>query len=288
MTIPAATTLPGGYRTKGGHAREAHVRPLTGADTLFLTEECRGLLPAQWATEALTRCVTRLGPDGPVTRETIRSLTAGDREALLLHLRRLALGEPLRCLLACPECAQQLEIDTNVGDLLLAPYAETLQEHELIARQEDGVPTVLRFRLPTGADQEAAAEAARDDVAAAVDLLLLRCTRPAAGSDGKGEAGFSASVVEQLSARMAELDPQAEISLQLACPACGAGFSALFDAASYLMEELEAGARALDREVHLLAYHYHWSATEIIGMSAARRGRFLRLLEAELTQGAAP
>jgi hypothetical protein len=262
MTIPAATTLPGGYRTTGGHAREAHVRPLTGADYFFLTEECRGLLPAHWATEALTRCVTRLGPDGPVTREAIRSLTAGDREALLLHLRRLALGETLRCLLACPECAQQLEIDAKVGDLLLAPYAETLQEHELVARQEDGAQTVLRFRLPTGADQEAAAEAARDDVAVAVDLLLLRC--------------------------MAELDPQAEISLQLACPACGAGFSALFDAASYLMEELEAGARALEREVHLLAYHYHWSATEIIGMSAARRGRFLRLLEAELTQGAAP
>jgi hypothetical protein len=288
MTIPAATTLPGGYRTTGGHAREAHVRPLTGADYFFLTEECRGLLPAHWATEALTRCVTRLGPDGPVTREAIRSLTAGDREALLLHLRRLALGETLRCLLACPECAQQLEIDAKVGDLLLAPYAETLQEHELVARREDGAQTVLHFRLPTGADQEAAAEAARDDVAAAVDLLLLRCTRPAAGPDGKGEAGFSAGVIEQLSARMAELDPQAEISLQLACPACGAGFSALFDATSYLMEELDAGARALSREVHLLAYHYHWSATEIIGMSAARRRRFLRLLEAELTQEAAP
>jgi len=43
----------------------------------------------------------------------------------------------------------------------------------------------------------------------------------------------------------------------------------------------------LYREVHLLAYHYHWSATEILRMSAEKRRKFLRLLEEELMQGAA-
>lgn len=289
MANPIATIIPSGYRANGGHWREAHVRALTGEHHLFLTEECGGLLPAQWVTEALTRCVTRLGSDEPVSREAIRSLTVGDREALLLHLRRLTSGDRLRCLLTCPapECQEKLEVDADVADLLLPSYGEIVQEHELTLRQEDGASSVVRFRLPTGADQEAAAVVARTDVAAAADLLLRRCVWSATSADGNPVDELPDSLGEYLSDRMAELDPQAEITLRLTCPVCDAAFSVIFDTASYLIQELEAGMRHLYREVHLLAYHYHWSAAEILGMSIGKRQQFLRLLEEELTQGAA-
>lgn len=289
MTNPVAINIPGGYCANGGRWREAYMRPLTGEDQDFLTEECGGLLSAQWVTEVLTRCVTRLGPNEPVTREAIRSLTVGDREALLLHLRRLTWGGRLRCLLTCPspECTEKLEVDADVADLLLPPYSETVQEHEFTVRQDDGVSIVVRFRLPTGSDQEAAAVVACTDVAAAADLLLRRCIRSAASPGGNAVDTLPDAVAEQLPNRMAELDPQAEITLHLTCPVCSAAFSVIFDVASYLIQELEAGVRHLYREVHLLAYHYHWSATEILGMSTEKRRKFLRLLEEELTQGAA-
>jgi len=288
MTNPLATTIPGGYSVDGGHWREAHVRPLTGEDQFFLTEECAGLLPAHWVTEALTRCVTRLGSDEPVSREAIRSLTVGDREALLLHLRRLTRGDRLRCLLTCPapECQEKLEVDVDVADLLLPSCGEALQEHELTLRPEDGASSIVRFRLPTGADQEAAAVTARTDAAGAADLVLRRCLRSVTSSDGNPVDKPPDALAELLPDRMAELDPQAEITLHLACPVCGAAFSTIFDTASYLIQELEAEVRHLYREVHLLAYHYHWSAAEILGMSIGKRRKFLRLLEEELMQGA--
>jgi hypothetical protein len=288
MTNPVATAVPGGYCASGGRWREAHLRPLTGEDLLFLTEECAGLLPAQWVTEALMRCVTRLGPNQSVTREAFRSLTVGDREALLLHLRRLTWGDRLRCLLTCPapKCREKLEADVDIADLLLPPYGETAQVHELTVRQEDGDSIVVRFRLPTGADQEVAAMVARTDLAGAADLLLRRCVRSVTSSDGNPVDKLPDALGEQLSDRMAELDPQAEITVHFVCPVCGAAFSAIFDTASYLIQELEAGLRHLYREVHLLAYHYHWSATEILGMSTEKRRKFLRLLEEELAQGA--
>jgi hypothetical protein len=289
MTNSVATTIPGGYCANGGHWREVHVRPLTGADHLFLTEECDGLLPAHWVTEALTRCITRLGPHAPVTREAVRSLTVGDREALLLHLRRLTSGNRLRCLLTCPmpECQEKLEVEVDVADLLMPPYGELMQEHELTVTQADGVATVVRFRLPTGADQEAAAVGAHTDVAAAVELLLRQCVQSTISADGNPVDALPEALAEQLSGRMAELDPQAEITLHLTCPFCSAAFSTIFDTAGYLMQELKAGTHHLYREVHLLAYHYHWSATEILGMSAEKRRKFLRLLEEELMQGVA-
>jgi hypothetical protein len=289
MTNSVAITIPGGYCANGGRWREVHMRPLTGADHLFLIEECDGLLPVQWVTEALTRCITRLGPHEPVTREAVRSLTVGDREALLLHLRRLTSGNRLRCLLTCPtpECQEKLEIDVDVTDLLLPPYGEPRQEHELTVTQADGVATVVRFRLPTGADQEAAAVGTHTDVAAAVGLLLRQCVQSTTSADGNPVDALPEGLAEQLSGRMAELDPQAEITLHLTCPGCSATFSTIFDTASYLMQELKAGMRHLYREVHLLAYHYHWSATEILGMNAEKRRKFLRLLEEELMQGVA-
>jgi hypothetical protein len=128
---------------------------------------------------------------------------------------------------------------------------------------------------------------ARTDVAGAVDLLLRRCVRSAASADGNPVDKLPDALGAQLAGRMAELDPQAEITLHLSCPLCGFAFSAVFDTASYLIQELEAGMRHLYREVHLLAYHYHWSATEILGMSTGKRRQYLQLLEEELTQGAA-
>lgn len=287
---PVATILPGGYYSANGrYWREAHVRPLTGEDHLFLTEQCAGLLPAQWVTEALTRCLTRLGPEEPVSRESVRSLTVGDREALLLHLRRLSFGNRLRCLLTCPspECQEKLEVDANVADLFLPPYGETAQEHEFIYSQGEGAPAIVRFRLPTGADQEAAAVVAHTDVDAAADLLLRHCVQSATSSDGSTMEKLPEMLGEHVSDRMAELDPQAEITLHLACLVCGATFSAIFDTACYVIQELEAEAPHLYREVHLLAHHYHWSATEILHMSTERRRTFLRLLEEELREGVA-
>ena len=95
------------------------------------------------------------------------------------------------------------------------------------------------------------------------------------------------ALIERVSAQMAELDAQAELTLNIACPACGGAFTTVFDTAGYLFQELQAATRHLDREVHLLAYHYHWSPSEILALSPRRRHRYLALLHKELTQGAA-
>jgi hypothetical protein len=121
-------------------------------------------------------------------------------------------------------------------------------------------------------------------VAAAADWLLRRCVL-LVSEDGELVEELPASVGERLPARMAELDSQAEVNLLPTCEACGGSFSIIFDAGSYLFQELEAEAELLYREVHLLAFHYHWSPTEILNLSTRKRRRFLELLENELTDG---
>ncbi|SRR5712692_7852482 len=277
-------TLPGGFNVDGTWHREATLRPLAGRDETFLGEDVQALLPAQQSTALLARCLTRLGPLDPVTTEAVRSLTVGDREALLLHLRRLTLGNLMKCILSClnPECGEKMDLDLNVSDLLMPPYQHTQERYETTVK-ENGTAYRVRFRLPSGADQETAAELVRGDAHAAADLVLRRCVE-CVTIEGESIDEWPPLVARQLPAIMAELDPQAEVMLNLTCPFCGHVFSALFDTTSYFSQELAGRMRHLYREVHLLAFHYHWSEEEIMGMTARKRHLYLALLTEALTE----
>ena len=287
MNGEVTITLPGGCWLDGECHREAALRSLTGGDEAFLLEAGEALFPAQRTTTLLGRCLTRLGPLNPVTPDAVRNLTVGDREALLLHLRRLTLGDRLQCVLSCPDlaCGEKMDLELAVSDLLLPPYPHTQARHETTVR-ENGTAYRVRFRLPTGADQEAAASLAYSDPQAAADLLLHRCVEcvTAEGESGEPIEGWPPAVAQQLPALMAKLDPQAELVLNLTCPVCGHAFSTIFDTAAYFLQELAGRMKHLYREVHLLAFYYHWSEAEILGMTARKRHRYLDLLSEALTE----
>lgn len=287
MTSTVAVTLPGGLWRHGVRYRDAELRPLVGADEAFLLEESEVFLPAQKITALLARCVTRIGPVTPVTTETLRSLTVGDREALLLHLRRLTLGNQMPAVLSCPHpaCGEKMDLDLQVSDFLLPPYSNT-QEWQESTISALGATYWIRFRLPTGADQEVGARLARSGPDAAVDLVLRRCVKQVSldGRQGASLAEWPPPVAQQLPALMSEFDPQAELVLKLTCPVCSGVFSALFDTASYFFQELANQTNSLYREVHTLAFYYHWSEAEILSMTAKKRHRYLDLLAEALTQ----
>lgn len=295
----AAITLPAGFWVDGVHHREAALRPLAGADEAYLQEDAGALPPARRTTALLARCLTRLGPWSPAPPAAVRALTVGDREAILLEIRRLTFGERLECVLRCaaPGCGEPLELDLVVGDLLAQRQepASPWYDEELAV---DGEVWRVRFRLPTGEDQELAADLAGDDsggsagaatpagtaggtaVADAAALLLERCVASAANAanaDGETRA-LPAAVAAAVADRMAALDPQAETTLRLDCPACGQPMSALFDAGSWLFQELAGRAADLYREVHQLALHYHWREADILEMTGRKRRLYLGLL----------
>src|SRR5215217_7748398 len=140
--VDSTTTigLPGGLWLDGVRHREAALCPLSGDDEAFLLETSGALLPVQRTTALLARCTRRLGPLSPVAAETVASLTAGDREALLLHLRRLTLGERLQCVLGCPNpgCGERLDLDLRVSDLLVPPYPHAREWYETTIAENGG------------------------------------------------------------------------------------------------------------------------------------------------------
>ena len=57
-----------------------------------------------------------------------------------------------------------------------------------------------------------------------------------------------------------------------------------FDPTAFFFEELRISAERLLREVHVLAFYYHWSESEILGLERDRRRAYLALLSDTLRQ----
>ena len=284
MISKIEVVLPGGIWADGVCMNDVFIRPINGEDEAFLLESATNMLPAQWVTALLARCVSALETMDRINEDTVRSLRVGDREALLLHLRRLTFGDRMQCILACPipECKEKMDLDLNVKDLLLQPYPCKEEWHR--ARLNDnGQAYEVCFRVPTGADQEIVSELAQIDLLAASRMLLHRCIRSIA-TDGKIVEELPVALELPLSRKMAELDPQAELVINIVCPACKNKVSVIFDTASYLSQEMAIHIENIYREVHMLAFYYHWSESDILGMNQRKRGRYLELLDETLKE----
>ncbi len=272
--------LPRGVPRGRGWTCEAWLRPLTGADEAFLQEEAAGLAPVERSSALLARTLVRLGTSRTVTREVIGSLTLGDRDALMLHLRASTLGPGIDAVLVCPSagCGQRMDLELPVSDLLLPPYPERKRTYRTVIKTQGSCKT-FRFRLPTVEDQEKACLLASNDAAAAAELILKNCLL--GGVDGEAADRVDEVTPTErlaLARAMAELDPQAEIRLNLKCPECGSPFDFVFDPVDFFFRELADDRQRLYREVHLLALHYHWSEREILDLTRNKRRLYLGLL----------
>ena len=81
-----------------------------------------------------------------------------------------------------------------------------------------------------------------------------------------------------------EIDPLSNIYLHLLCPECGHSFQASLRVEEFVLGELGmmSGNNQLEREVHWLAFHYHWSEEEILSLPTAKRKRYVELVNATL------
>lgn len=242
-----------------------------------MSAEHAGTLLAAWEAAAaqppLQRALTLLAAARPErSHDDWLHVPIGERDRQLLALRAALFGPRIDALADCPRCGEQLELDFDAGQITVPASA---------ARSEVTVEAHgyrLRCRTPDSADLLAAA-ALPDDAARA--LLLERCvTQALKEGTAVAPSALPAALRTEVERALAGADPQAEIGIALACPACAHEWTIEFDVLAYLWSELDEWAGRLLRDVHELASAYGWSERDILGMSAARRGWYLDMLAA--------
>lgn len=204
--------------------------------------------------------------------ENLAELSIGQRDARLLDLREALFGSVLPCLTACSACGEQLELNLDVGDLRVSPSIPDEQQRGHFTMEAEGL--TLGFRLPNSLDLSAASSV--EDADSARALLIERCL--VAVNDRQTDVSsetLSPTVLDALTAAMAEADPQSHIELVLSCPSCEQDWQVVFDIASYLWSEIQTWALRVLREVHILASVYGWREADILALSPLRRQFYL-------------
>lgn len=293
MAAPLTCLLPGGWRDAAGALhREAELSPLTGREEELLAGAGPSPGPAR-VTEVLSRCVRRIGSVSPVTPEVARGLLVADRHFLLLRLRAATFGERVEGTLGCPwpQCGARVDVDFSLADVPVheAPAAAShraeLSPAAAVRDAEGREHRAVTFRLPRGDDQEALAELLAENPAAALTALLERCvTGTEEGWDDVRTlvAAMGSLARREVEEAMAAAGPRVELEMELRCPECGRAFSAPFDPADFLFGELRTSRELLYRQVHYLAWHYHWSEREILEMPRDRRLAYIQVLADEI------
>ncbi len=243
-------------RYKPGHAA---VRDNAGL--LQLWEQAEPQHPLDRALTILRHCDASSRDQ---SREALAKLSLGQRDLLLLECYRNSFGEHLGGVSDCPDCGEAVEFELPIADLLLPPP----DKPQGILKTAGGR---LPFRPPNSLDLAAIADC--EDMQQAEQQLLARCL---ANGEAQTMASLTTAEIQQLQQAMKNCDPQAEMLLELSCPACSKQWSSLLDITDFLWQEINDRARRLLWQVQALAYAYGWSEQAILGMSAVRRDFYLQ------------
>lgn len=203
-------------------------------------------------------------------------LSIGERDARLLILREWIFGKRLLNTASCPSCNEITEWETDTTQLHLQPLPEELAVRTFNLEQ-DGY--TIRFRLPDSNDiakvmLHGEEEKAYRDILSACVLDANHNGSPVTTVE------LPISITETINRRMAEEDPQADIRMNIKCPACQQQWDARFDIASFLWAEINNWAQRMLREIYLLAKNFGWSEADILNMNPRRRQIYLQLLGA--------
>jgi hypothetical protein len=288
--------LPGGYVGEDDVVhRQAELIPFTGQEEELLNSSGE-LVNARLVTRVLSRCVCRIGDIEPVTEEIARNLLVGDRQYLLLKLREVTFGDGVQDAVNCPwpDCGKKVDIDFSLKDIPVKELENRVLYHSLrlslqaaFIDEKGEKHRKIIFRLPNGRDQEVLSSLLVENEAMALTKLLERCIQkigPFKNLGTKFIHKLNPRARLEIEKHMEKIAPQVELTMDAHCPECGRKFELPFNLQDFFFGELQINQDLLYREVHYLAYHYHWSEGEILQMPRDKRRKYIEILADEIEQ----
>jgi hypothetical protein len=255
--------LPGGVLRGGQLRRRVRLREPDGALELLIAEA-----PARSGSfhAGVSRVLGALVADvdgEAFGYEQAQALCVADRQ-FLMHRATTLLGMAHHWIsTSCVDCGSRFELEVDFEALPVGeagpgfPFATV-----------DTAAGSLELRVPIGSD-EVAIEAV-DDAAEAERALLRRCV-----VRGELPEAVSGDDLARIEAALDEISPWVVTELAGTCPACGATHQVPLD--PYVV--MRRSIRELYDDVHVLAWHYHWSEVEILALPRERRRLYLTRID---------
>lgn len=191
---------------------------------------------------------------GGLPREAAEALPVGARDRALFALRAAQFGPRMEVAQACTACGEAMEYALTAADLGRDTPAG------------EGAPTATVDGITVRAINAGDLAACEREVDASAARRVLRA-RVAPGGGTIDD--------DRLDTILGHLDPDAELDIAAACPACGADRMLAFDIAAFFWDELALRVPRLLDDVADLAHAFHWSERDILALTASRRNFYL-------------
>jgi hypothetical protein len=212
--------LPGGlFDPFEGTITTAEIRELNGADEEAISkinDAGKALLAI------LERATVKIG-DKPADKETLDSLLAGDREMILLAIRKATFGTEIKLELNCPFCNQEqifnIDLDKDVE-------VKKLEGDDIRFEVDCKIGTVV-LSLPNGATQRALVSS-NDKTSAELDTVVLKsCISSINGMpilNIQQVRDLSVKDRRELLSKISDRNPGPQLSeIKKECMSCGQG-----------------------------------------------------------------
>jgi hypothetical protein len=213
-------SLPGGFiNREGALIKYAEVRELNGADEEAIA---RAGSTGKALNVMIQRGLVSLGMDN-ASREDLEKLLSGDRDAILIGIRKATFGNTIDFEGACPNCSAEQTITLDLTkDIPVKTLEDPIEDRMWTYESKQGKVVI---GLPTGLTQRRLLENNDKNSAELNTILLAGCIASVNGSPSIG-----ASTVLQLGWKDRELIVQEILDrnpgprlgeVSKACQACG-------------------------------------------------------------------
>jgi endogenous inhibitor of DNA gyrase (YacG/DUF329 family) len=221
MLSEKSVELFGGFETKTGLRMAVAIREMSGWDeeTIFNPKLARN--PEKLITELLFNVIA----DGDLTKNQIHEIYGGDRDILLLELRRLSYGDEMTMTIPCPRCRQESDFLIHLEQVELKPFKSVDTPFELKKGFEKDKVTFAKGKLfqPKGRDNEQFTQSLSVNVGRANSELLASCVKFDDLEEVTVEdiGNLSAKEKNQLLKLMGDNSFGPDLEQEVSCPECG-------------------------------------------------------------------
>lgn len=175
--------LPGGFLRKGEVVRTAVVRELNGSDEEALSKALKSKSSVHFTDVLVSRGTVEIGGE-PATKETLKRLLIGDRDELVLAIRKATYGDTFSYdQWQCPICGTVTPISLSLTDDIKRKKLEKPEDTVFEVELRKGAKA--KVRLPNGADQDYLFEDENWTTAQRTSRLLTRCVMTYTDPEGQ-------------------------------------------------------------------------------------------------------
>lgn len=241
--IPGKTiTLPSGILRDGKVHREAEIIPMTGLTRKSIAREDVRTNASKVTDVILLQCVKKIGPVTAITNKLIGELLLGDRDALLLEIRRVSMGDIVTATVECDGCQNKIEVKFNLDEIVTTELKEgtfEIKDGQRVFRVQNAALQInALFRFPKGEDQQAILPFLQKNPVDANFRLYALCLMEWNGKVGPFDGGFferlPVSVLDAVDDQFSEVQPGPDLRQNVSCPVCTKDIEMTFQGSDFL------------------------------------------------------